>query len=102
MNAKLRCTVYPGQFSAEYAVVVTSFNGKAFSLFASRRDVDCDRPPTEDQSSEGWLAVRIVKRSAAHYLVQLPQTTLENGRFVSVRPDQLEILPTAQGATAAP
>jgi hypothetical protein len=85
----LRCTVTPGQFSSEYAVSVQSFSGRTFSLFATRGDVQCDQSPSEDRSVEGWLAVEIVNSSETHYLVQLPQSTLENGRFLSVNPSQL-------------
>lgn len=89
MTAKLRCVVTPGQFSSEYAVVVQSFNGRSFSLFASRGDVVCDQPPTNDQPSNGWLKVRIVDRSERHILVLLPQSTLECGQKISVNPHQL-------------
>src|SRR4051794_3966878 len=90
MLARLRCIVSPGQFSSEYAVVVQSFNGRSFSLFASRSDVECEQPPTEDQSVDGWLLVEIIGRSANHYLVRLPQSTLENGQHISVSLSQLK------------
>jgi hypothetical protein len=85
----LRCTVSPGQFSSEYAVSVRSFSGRTFSLFADRGDVECDQFPSEDRTVEGWVSVEIVNSSETHYLVQLPQSTLENGRFLSVNPSQL-------------
>jgi hypothetical protein len=90
MEVKLRCTVNPGQFSSEYALTVQSFNGKILSLFAARSQVECEITPTPDQSSEGWVTVQIVNRSATHYLVMLPQSTLENGRYISVNADQLK------------
>src|SRR4051812_28077987 len=93
MGIQLRCNVSPGQFSTEYAVSVQSFNGRTFSLFASRSDVECDELPTEDQSVEGWLSVQIVRQSESHYLVQLPQSTIENGRHISVTASQLRGLP---------
>lgn len=101
MGTQLRCGVSPGQFSNEYAVSVQSFNGRTFSLFASRNDVGCEQPPTEDQSVEGWLAVDIVKQSAAHYLVRLPQPTLEHGQYISVTPSQLRGIPRVQAIGAS-
>jgi hypothetical protein len=98
MGLQIRCSVNPGQFSAEYAVTVQAFNGKTYSLFASRQDVECDFPPTEDQSVEGWLSVQPIKHNNKLFLVQLPQSTLENGRFISVSSDQLRSLPGARTA----
>jgi hypothetical protein len=98
MELQIRCSVNPGQFSSEYAVIVQAFNGKTYSLFASRQDVECDFPPTEDQSVEGWLSVQPIKHNNKLFLVQLPQSTLENGRFISVSSDQLKSLPGARTA----
>jgi hypothetical protein len=91
MNALLRCEIYPGQFSSEYAVILRSFTGKEFSLFASRQDVQCDDRPTDEQPSEGWLRVAITKRDGSLCLVRLPQSTIENGQSITVNADQLKI-----------
>ncbi len=89
MTAELRCQVYPGQFSSEFAVVVESFTGRAFSLFASREDVQCEREPSLDEPTTGWLKVKLLEQKGNNFLVLLPQTTLENGSYLSVRHDQL-------------
>jgi hypothetical protein len=87
--AELRCQLYPGQFSSEFAVVVESFNGRAFSLFASREDVKCEREPSQDEPTTGWLKVKILEQEGNNILVQLPQSTIENGSYLAVRRDQL-------------
>ncbi len=89
MTAELRCQVYPGQFSNEYAVVVESFNGRDLSLFTSREDVQCEREPSLDDPSTGWLKVKLLERKGNNFLVLLPQTTLESGSYLAVRHDQL-------------
>lgn len=84
----LRCEVYPGQFSCEYAVSVRSFAGEGFSLFAAVGDVECDYPPTRERAAPGWLAVRVVAETDTRRLVCLPQSTLEGGRYLSACPSQ--------------
>lgn len=92
---KLRCQVYPGQFRTEYAVVVEAFDGRRFSLFASKEDVDADEEPTMDHPATGWLTVRVVDHGGGNILVRLPQSTIENGQHLSVRPDQIRPAPVA-------
>jgi hypothetical protein len=89
MTAELRCKVYPGMFSSEFAVVVEAFNGRIYSLFADRDKVRASGTPTLDEPTEGWLKVSVLEGEGDNILVQLPQTTIENGRFLSVRDDQL-------------
>jgi hypothetical protein len=89
MIAEIRCQLYPGQFSSEYAVVVESFSGRVYSLFASRRDVANDREPTLDEPTDGWLRVKVLEPEGNNVLVQLPQSTLENGSYLAVRRDQV-------------
>jgi hypothetical protein len=91
MIAELRCQLYPGQFSSEYAVVVESFNGRAFSLFASREDAQCDREPSLDEPTTGWLKVKLLEQKGNNFLVLLPQSTIENGSYLAVRHDQLRL-----------
>ncbi len=88
-TAELRWQLYPGQFSSEFAVVVESFNGRVFSLFASREDVRNEREPSQDDPTDGWLKVKILEEEGNNILVQLPQSTIENGSYLSVRRDQL-------------
>src|SRR5262249_13377098 len=89
MSAQLRCQLYPGQFSSEFTVIVESFNGRAFSLFAAREDVQYDWEPSQDQPAEGWLKVKILETDGNNLLLQLPQSTLGNGSYLAVRRDQL-------------
>jgi hypothetical protein len=96
MTTQLRCTLSPGQFSNEYCVSIQSFNGRNFSLFASRDDVQSTGSPTEDQSVDGWLNVEIVNQTVSHFLVRLPQSTLENGQHISVSPSQLRGIPASK------
>ncbi len=97
MTAELRCLVYPGQFSSEFAVVVESFNGRRFSLFSSRDDVSFEQEPTQDEPTQGWLAVQTTQRSGNNIVVRLPQTTIENGQYLSVRLDQVRQAPESIG-----
>ncbi len=93
MFAEIRCQLYPGQFSSEYAVVVESFSGRAYSLFAFRDDVTTDREPTLDEPTDGWLRVKVLEPEGNNVLVQLPQSTIENGAYLAVRRDQMRFCP---------
>ncbi len=70
-------------------MVVESFSGRAFSLFASREDVKCEREPSQDEPTAGWLKVKILEQEGNNILVQLPQSAIENGSYLAVRRDQL-------------
>jgi hypothetical protein len=89
MIAEIRCQLYPGQFSSEYAVVVESLSGRVYSLFASRDGVANDREPTLDEPTDGWLRVKVLQQEGNNVLVRLPQSTLENGSYLAVRRDQV-------------
>jgi hypothetical protein len=93
MFAELHCQLYPGQFSSEFAVVVTSFSGREFSLFASRDEVRSAREPGDDEPVDGWLRVKVLEGDGEHVLVQLPQSTIENGPYLAVRRDKLRLIP---------
>src|SRR5690349_4958850 len=100
--AQLRCEIYPGQFSAEFAVVVTSSSGRQFSLFSDKNDLRYDEPQTEEQPVNGWIAVEVVKCENNLCLVRLPQTTLENGQFITVaKMDLRELVPEELGMVGA-
>jgi hypothetical protein len=93
MTAELRCKVYPGMFSTEFAVVVKAFDGQTYSLFAERDKVLIKREPTHDEPVDGWLTVQLLERAGNVILVWLPDTTLESGQHLFVRPDQLAEIP---------
>lgn len=94
--ALLRCVLFPGQFSSEFAVVVKVASGREFSLFSNHDDVVFQEPPTNHQSVEGWIRVDIVEIENERCLVRLPQTTLENGQFVTVLKSQLREKPAVE------
>jgi hypothetical protein len=87
--AWLRCDIYPGQFSSEFAVVVTPFSGRQLSLFSGKNDLRHDKMPTRDHPVSGWISVEITECEDELCLVRLPQTTLENGPFITVRKSDL-------------
>jgi hypothetical protein len=86
----IRCKVYPGQFSDEYAVGGEQADGERFSLFVPIDYVKPDQPPTRDSSVEGWLQVWVWEPSGNTAVVKLPRESFESGRFVTVRLDQLQ------------
>jgi hypothetical protein len=100
METWLRCTLYVGQFSSECAVVVKSFRGPEYSLFAQKSDLDYNELPTEDQPVDGWIHVDVIEHDADRglFLVRLPQSTLENGQFLTVSASQLRRVPQRQEA----
>jgi hypothetical protein len=90
LPALLRCEVYPGQFSTEYTVLVRASTGKQYSLFAPQQVVECDAAVSEEGPVNGWIEVRIVDVKNGVALVQLPQSTLEDGQFLPVSLHQIE------------
>ena len=93
MEYQIRCKVFPGQFSSEYAVEGEQASGERFSLFAPAKFVECDEPPTRDRAINGWLKVSMwqLKRDLA--VVGLPRESFECGRFVTVGLSQFKIRP---------
>lgn len=85
----LDCRVSPGQFSVEYAVCGTLYNGGGFSLFAPCEDVECEGTPSWDEPLTGRLRVKILNQKDEKQLVRLPREALENGYFVTVKADQV-------------
>jgi hypothetical protein len=98
MEAKLRCTLTLGQFSSELIAVVRSYTGREFSLFVPKVDLDFDEPPAEEKPVEGWIRVDVLEEERGMFLVRLPQSTLENGHYVTVTGNQLARIPTMQEA----
>lgn len=80
----LRCTITPGQFSCEYAVEAVSHSGQGFSLFVCDHDLEMTGPIVSGVRTLGWMRVNILKTKKNLALVQLPQSTLENGDTVTV------------------
>jgi len=71
MRTELRCRLFPGQFSSEFAVIVETFNGLSLSLFASRDEVMFDQEPTQDIPTDGWLSVQVLERHGNNVLVTI-------------------------------
>jgi hypothetical protein len=91
MQAKLRCQVSAGLFSTECAVVVRASSGREFSLFAERSNLTVPRWPADEETVEGWIEVELVKEEGSLVLVRLPQSTLENGPYLTVNRGQLDV-----------
>ena len=87
------CEVGVGQFGSEFAISGKSADGSAFSLFAPEDYVDWDEAPTETRTVGGWLRVLVVEKQGNRVLVRLPRQAMENGEFITVREDQLEVPP---------
>lgn len=100
MRSNLRCRVSAGQFSSEYAVIVRSNEGRDFSLFAQAGEVTFTEQPTGDREVDGWIAVDVVEQDRNLVLIRLPQTTLENGQFLTVQAGQLDRVPPRNRAVA--
>ncbi len=100
MIAKLRCTLFPGQFSSELVAIVRNSSGREFSLFAPKTDLDYEVQPTRDGPVEGWVKVQVLQCERDLCLVRLPRTTLENGQYVTVAVSQLDRSPTELKAEA--
>ena len=88
-EAWLKCLITPGQFTGEYAVQSQAFNGEGFSLFAAAEDLSCRDFPSDDRQASAMLHVRVVEEQGDLRLIELPQETLENGRLLTVKIDQL-------------
>jgi hypothetical protein len=95
MELLLRCKVYPGQFSDEYAVSAEQVGGEKFSLFAPARDVVPDEAPTRDRAVDGWLKVAVWDLKGDMAVVRLPRESFESGRFITARSDQFQAWPHA-------
>ncbi len=84
MAYQIRCQVFPGQFSSEYAVEGEQAGGERFSLFAPTKFVECDETPTRDRAVSGWLTVSLWQLAGDRAIVRLPRESFESGRFVTV------------------
>ena len=84
MELWLRCKISPGQFVDEYAISGSLFDGKGFSLFAQKRDIEFEDEPTDTTTVEGNIRVIQIKRTQQNVIVRLPAATLENGQTIAV------------------
>jgi hypothetical protein len=86
----IRCKVYPGQFSDEFAVSGQQADGERFSLFVPAQYVAPEQSPTRDAAVDGWLQVSLWEQSGGGVVVKLPRESFESGRFVTVGLDQFK------------
>jgi hypothetical protein len=93
MDHFIRCKVFPGQFSSEFAVHSTQSNGEMFSLFVPTSCVAPDEPPTRDHYVDGWLQVSLWELNGNQAVVRLPRESFESGRFVTVDLSQFKEQP---------
>ncbi|HTU16612.1 MAG TPA: hypothetical protein VMG10_01005 [Gemmataceae bacterium] len=93
MESQIRCKVFPGQFSNEYAVKAEEIGGESFSLFAPIQAVETDENPTRDKAVDGWLKVTIWEQTGDKVIVKLPRESFESGRFVTMSVTQLKTRP---------
>jgi hypothetical protein len=84
MGKLLRCKVYPGQFTGEFAVGATQINGERLSLFVPEEYVEWEQEPTRDRAVDGWIRVEIWEQTGDSALVKLPRESFESGWFVTV------------------
>jgi hypothetical protein len=86
MNTKwLSCSISPGQFPTEFAIVGTDHDGKGFSLFAPREFT----VPSKDSEGIGLVRVDVIDQKGDLILVRLPGQTFENGQYVTVKASDL-------------
>jgi hypothetical protein len=98
MEYHIRCKVFPGQFSNEFAVKAQQADGETFSLFAPFNTVEFDESPTRDRAIDGWLKVAIWEQKGDKVIVKLPRESFESGRFVTVNVTQFKNRPETIGA----
>jgi hypothetical protein len=89
MKTWLKCTIFPGQFTGEYAVQGKLFDGTGFSLFAEKEDLKFSGEPTFDKPIEGWISIELGPKKDDLLLVTLPQATFENGQTITVKTSQV-------------
>ena len=91
MKKWLRCTIFPGQFSSEYAIQGRLFDNTGFSLFAEKEDLDLEfgGEPTFDKPVEGWIRIEIGPQKDDLLLVTLPHPSFENGQVITVKANQI-------------
>jgi hypothetical protein len=93
MELQIRCKVFPGQFSSEYAVEGVQAGGQHYSLFAPASAVEVEEPATRDRAVDGWLKVHVWQQKGDLAIVRLPRESFESGRFVTVSLSQFKVRP---------
>ena len=81
------CKISLGQFTGEYAVQVTTFDGGTVSLFVSEKFLDFESPPSEGSAVDAKITVELIDTKDNLCLVRLPEPTLENGQTITVKDD---------------
>lgn len=98
MEQQIRCKVFPGQFSSEYAVKAQQVDGEWFSLFAPVGAVEVEEPATRDRAVDGWLKVTVWEQKGDNFIIKLPRESFESGRFVTVSVAHFKSRPEKVGA----
>src|SRR5262249_593403 len=93
MESQIRCKVFPGQFSSEYAVKAQQTNGEWFSLFVPIVTVEVDEAVNRERAFDGWLKVEVWEVKDDKAIVKLPRESFESGRFVTVSVSQFKSHP---------
>jgi len=91
MKNWLKCMIFPGQFTGEYAVQGKLFDGTGFSLFAEKEDLEFSREPTFEKPVEGWIHIELGPQKDDLLLITLPQPSFENGQTITVRTEQVRV-----------
>jgi hypothetical protein len=91
MEAWLRCTILPGQFSSEYGATGEDASGGEFGLFVPAEFVEVSPPPTRETFVEGRMRVEEWARKGDLVLVHLPRESLDGRKNITVRADQVEV-----------
>ncbi|MBW8000757.1 MAG: hypothetical protein FVQ80_01880 [Planctomycetes bacterium] len=92
MEKWLNCEISTGQFTGEFAVSGELFDNSGFSLFAQKEDLGFPKgkEPDENNSVHGTIRVTPLETKKDLVLVELPRPTLENGRSITVRTEQIK------------
>ena len=97
MNTWLKCQIGEGQFSGEYAISGTTFDGESFSLFAPEQFVEVNGDVALGPV-EGWIRVEVLAQEGELSLVSLPRPSLDNGLNITVQNSQLSARAAQQEA----
>lgn len=89
MRNWLKCTIFPGQFTGEYAVQGELFDNTGFSLFAEQEDLEFSDEPTFESPVKGWIRIEPGLQKNDLLLVTLPKPTFENGQTITVKMSQV-------------
>jgi hypothetical protein len=86
----LKCKVATGLFTNEYTVLCTTFEGKAFSLYAPVSAVQLIGPTLRPSvENNGLIRVKVLDSSNEFRLIALPAKPLDASQTVKVMKSQL-------------